>query len=974
MKFLNVFLLLLILIISLIISIIHLSNLNYKKKNLKPHSSSEPEPHSSSEPEPHSSSEPEPHSSSEPEPHSSSEPEPHSSSEPEPGPPRTEHSTVWTISEPNGTTGKIISSNISTYIGKNTQIIIDEIFNMSQPQTEYNEFSKNRYCFMFKPGLYQGIQVKMNYYTTFYGLSNGKTPIIFNGSYILNPTFGTKSPGSLDNFWRSIENINFTHGVPTPGIGGDLVNNYIYSVSQAAPLRNCTFDKTLSLFAYISGDDAAFASGGFISNVTAPGINCGSQQQFYFSNISNAKLQPAVWNTVILNSNINVDKTNMAIKYPVQNITNETTILKPILTENFNIKYFEKNSNNGYLNINILGKIIDNSKIKQIKTIQDFDDINNYSGAIVYPGFYKLKKTINIKKDNFILYLLGLPGLQAPMEKSLISINSNNVIIAGGLYESNPYSTIPNVIEINGSNCKLFDIFVRTTIDNICAAKSNINNSMIYINNKDCYIDNTWLWRADHISLKIHNGLGMKYCKSNIGLCVTNNGYNCQVNGLFSEHHLKNLVLWNGDNGKINFLQSEIPYDITTKYAYTYIPFKLNANNFKANGLGIYSFFVKKFWKSSSLPIVRCGFEFNGENIIFNYIFVKLLENACSGGGFKKILNNTNDINFTVTPNIRSINPLILYSILSNTNLIPTKISQSGAKSAVIGGNCDSDTLCQSLNNFECSIINPTDDWVWTIPDPNSDKNNCSNPLNQNSKPMMCKDDPTSIVLQSISAPECIKSTTEKCKYNMNDFSQIDFDFQIKDCKYTWAAPLWTTPNTWKWEAGSGELDYLELCPSDKVMHNFAGGGTQVPVNLDGGPDNMIGHLTSRNYNGQIQVTSCPQVGISECDFNKYPPKAKYPSDKDFNNGKTIYDQGGCANGGDCIYKFVSDIWNGNNLNSSLCQVSNGLFPTGTFNPNSKCKSIIKNIKIKGKNGNIKWYDSNNKPYTGNNICFKLNN
>ena len=77
-------LLLLILIISLIISIIHLSNLNYKKKNLKPHSSSEPEPHSSSEPEPHSSSEPEPHSSSEPEPHSSSEPEPHSSSEPEP--------------------------------------------------------------------------------------------------------------------------------------------------------------------------------------------------------------------------------------------------------------------------------------------------------------------------------------------------------------------------------------------------------------------------------------------------------------------------------------------------------------------------------------------------------------------------------------------------------------------------------------------------------------------------------------------------------------------------------------------------------------------------------------------------------------------------------------------------------------------------------------------------------------------------
>ena len=93
---------------------------------------------------------------------------------------------------------------------------------------------------------------------------------------------------------------------------------------------------------------------------------------------------------------------------------------------------------------------------------------------------------------------------------------------------------------------------------------------------------------------------------------------------------------------------------------------------------------------------------------------------------------------------------------------------------------------------------------------------------------MMCKDDPTSIVVKSNTPPECIKATTEKCKYNMHDFSQIDFDFQIKDCKNTWAAPLWTTPNLWRWGPGSGELDYLELCPSNKVMHNFAGGGTQA--------------------------------------------------------------------------------------------------------------------------------------------------
>jgi len=211
----------------------------------------------------------------------------------------------------------------------------------------------------------------------------------------------------------------------------------------------------------------------------------------------------------------------------------------------------------------------------------------------------------------------------------------------------------------------------------------------------------------------------------------------------------------------------------------------------------------------------------------------------------------------------------------------------------------------------------------------------------------------------------------------MHDFSQIDFDFQIKDCKNTWAAPLWTTPNQWKWGAGSGELDYLELCPSNKVMHNFAGGGTEAPVNLPGDANNMIGHLTARNIKGQIQVSTCPQVGTSECDPIKYPSAASYPSDEEHEMGTTIYDQGGCKEGGDCVYQLVSDIWNGDGLNPQSCQVSNGKFTDGTFNPNSDCKSIVKNIKMQGKNGqNIKsWLeDSNNdNVITSSKNCINFN-
>jgi hypothetical protein len=84
------------------------------------------------------------------------------------------------------------------------------------------------------------------------------------------------------------------------------------------------------------------------------------------------------------------------------------------------------------------------------------------------------------------------------------------------------------------------------------------------------------------------------------GLVV--NGNRVTIYGLFVEHHQKFQVLWNGEDGRTYFYQSEIPYDPPNQASYTSAPgtngwasYKVadNVTHHEAWGLGIYSVFTK---------------------------------------------------------------------------------------------------------------------------------------------------------------------------------------------------------------------------------------------------------------------------------------------------------------------------------------------------------------------------------------------
>jgi hypothetical protein len=133
----------------------------------------------------------------------------------------------------------------------------------------------------------------------------------------------------------------------------------------------------------------------------------------------------------------------------------------------------------------------------------------------------------------------------------------------------------------------LFDVFFR-----VGGPGEGSATTCMVINSKNVYADHLWLWRADH-----GNGVGWYKNKCANGLIV--NGDDVTVYGLFNEHFQEYQTLWNGNNGKVYFYQSEMPYDPPTAEAWKhngvngYASYKVsdNVKSHEAWGIGIYNVF-----------------------------------------------------------------------------------------------------------------------------------------------------------------------------------------------------------------------------------------------------------------------------------------------------------------------------------------------------------------------------------------------
>ncbi|MDP4272992.1 MAG: coagulation factor 5/8 type domain-containing protein [Bacteroidota bacterium] len=483
-----------------------------------------------------------------------------------------------------------------TLLGKNV-FVFDPAMDMKEVQAfidslhacqtmQNSEFSKNRYALLFKPGIYR-LDVRVGYYMYIGGLGNSPKDVVIIGAVRSN---SMHDGHVLTNFWRAAENLTI---VPTV----DSTNTW--AVSQASPLRRVFVKGNLKLYDGPS-------SGGFMADCKIEGtVFSGSQQQWLSRNTVWKNWVGSLWNMMFVGVS----------NAPEENWPKPITTIKetPEVREKPYLVYSEGKFSLKIpaLKQNSIGVDWDNQKNREKTiTLDDFyvaypnidnaKSINralkNGRNILFTPGIYALNECLKIKHPGTVIMGIGMATLVPENGNKVINVSDvDGVTIAGLLIDAAivPSKTLMQVGEY-GSKKKhetnptfLFDVFFR-----VGGPHEGSASNCLLINSNNVYVDHVWLWRADH-----GDGIGWNKSRCANGLIV--NGDNVTVYGLFNEHFQEYQTLWRGDNGRVYFYQSEMPYDPPSAdvwkhgKTYGYASYKVadEVKKHHAWGIGIYNVF-----------------------------------------------------------------------------------------------------------------------------------------------------------------------------------------------------------------------------------------------------------------------------------------------------------------------------------------------------------------------------------------------
>jgi hypothetical protein len=349
------------------------------------------------------------------------------------------------------------------------------------------------------------------------------------------------------------------------------------------------------------------SSGGFMANCKIDGtVFSGSQQQFLTRNSAFEKWEGALWNMMYMGVT-NAPAENWPDK-PVTTVSQTPEVReKPYWTYadgKYVLKVPARKKNTS-------GIDWDENRVREKSVsidafytaragIDNATSINtalkNGKHILFTPGIYMLNESLNITRKGTIMMGIGMATLVPENGNIAVTVaDVGEVTIASLLLDAGAMAseTLMQVGEaFSTKNHKrnpsfLFDVFFRVGGPHEGTAKSCLT-----INSNNVFADHVWLWRADH-----GNGVGWDKNKCANGLIV--NGADVTVYGLFNEHFQEYQTLWNGENGRVYFYQSEMPYDPPSVEAWKhgttngYASYKVAdpVKKHYAVGLGIYNVF-----------------------------------------------------------------------------------------------------------------------------------------------------------------------------------------------------------------------------------------------------------------------------------------------------------------------------------------------------------------------------------------------
>lgn len=558
---------------------------------------------------------------------------------------------------------------------------VDDINAALRAGSQESEFSLDRHQFFFAPGTYGSaagqddpltaegiINSELGYYQAVSGLGASPEDVRVNGAIHVEPVRACEAnpwdcpqPGSLTRFWRSLSNMTINPIQRPVGVDADrpfpngitAPNEMRFAVSQAAPLRRLNIEGSLTLF----GRVGEYASGGYLANSKVDGtLVSGSQQQWFTRNSTVETWDGGVWNTVFSGVE-GAPPTDFA--QPVgAGVGNKTTIDETPINRESPFLYSEDGDyrvfvpraqtdtrGHDWSTDAAAGESVSLDEFYIAHEGDSAADLNAALAAgknlLITPGVYYLDEALDVGRADTVVLGLGYASLVPTSGNAAIEVSDvEGVKIAGVTVDAGEVlSEVLVRVGPSGATASdpanpttLTDVFIR--VGGPWAGKATTS---IEVNSPSTLLDHIWAWRADH-------GTGVGW-DSNIGdHGVIVNGDDVTALGLFVEHYQKNQVIWNGENGRTIFYQSEIPYDPPSQAAYRdgdrngYASYRVadNVLSHAASGLGVYTFFEK------GIDIrVDSGIQApKSPGVTFQSMVAVFLNGA---GGMGHIINDTGD-------------------------------------------------------------------------------------------------------------------------------------------------------------------------------------------------------------------------------------------------------------------------------------------------------------------------------------------
>jgi hypothetical protein len=520
------------------------------------------------------------------------------------------------------------------------QAKINEVYARQQ----HSEFGMGRYAFVFLPGQY-ALDVPIGFYTEVLGAGRDPDAVRITGDVHVDAA--GPSNNATTTFWRAAEGFSV---VPT-------VSPMRWAVSQAVSFRRMHV-----LGAMVLNQNHGWASGGWMADtVVDGGVDSGTQQQWMSRNTEWGSWKGSNWNMVFV-----------GVKNPPAGGWPSPPFTKVARTPVVREKPFLVSDGHGSFSVVVPNLVRDTAGVGwhrgftpgRMIPIGEFfiaqpgrdtaASINRQLAAgknlLLTPGIYDLIEPLRVRRKDTVVLGLGFATLRPVAGTAAMRVaDVDGVTISGLLFDAGKQMS-PVLLEVGEAGkhlshvddpISLHDVFFR-----VGGADTGQTGQNLVIDSDDTIVDHTWIWRADHGS-----GVGWTSNLSETGLTV--NGNRVTIYGLFVEHHQKYQVVWNGEEGRTYFYQSEIPYDPPTQAAWSSGPGKDGWASYKvadgvqrheAWGLGIYSVF-----RHPDVNLAHAIETSTAPGIHFHDMITVALDNL---GEIRHVINNTGAPATTALPRI----------------------------------------------------------------------------------------------------------------------------------------------------------------------------------------------------------------------------------------------------------------------------------------------------------------------------------